>query len=100
MEFFFHVAPDKQLKREEVQPFAPWRSEDGRPYYGFVIQTRFKYFVTEVYFHNAIKLSDVDSYYLFNMTAVKRKSEQANMPYFSTFLTKLHKMSGNDTTIN
>lgn len=45
-------------------------------------------------------LSDVDFYHLFNMTAVKRKSEQANMPYFSTFLTKLHKMSGNDTTIN
>lgn len=33
-------------------------------------------------------LSDVDSYHLFKLTAVKRKSEQANMPFFFNFLDK------------
>lgn len=73
MEFFFHVAPDKQFKREESSSILLLKS----------------------IFTMLSNLSDVDSYHLFNMTAVKRKSEQANMPYFSTFLTKLHKMSGN-----
>lgn len=53
---FFHVAPNKQLKREESSTIHSMKKRGWSTLLWFVIQTRFKYLVTEVYFHNAIKL--------------------------------------------
>lgn len=98
---FFHVAPDKQLKREESSTIRSMKKRGWSTLLWFLHSNTLQVFCYWSLFSQCYQTCQM---LILTISLIwqqlKEKVSKPTCLFFSTFLTKLHKMSGNDTTIN